>query len=308
MITIKNRSEFAKMEKAGACVAAVHEAVAEAARAGASLEYLDEVAAKVIRSHGCRPSFLGYRGFPANICTSPNEVVVHGIPNGYRLREGDVLSIDAGAVYEGYHGDAAITFGIGEISPEAERLLEYTKRALWEGIEQTAAGARTGDIGHAVETVAEAQGYGLVRNYVGHGIGRDMHESPQVPNYGPPGKGMRLRTGMAICIEPMFNLGTGETILQEDGWTVATADSRLSAHFEHTVALTEDGTKVFTVGDLPFSRPSDYNDSSGRVPVPAGLHASAMSAPSQVPPRRELVSPRIKVSRKKIRAARETGS
>jgi len=255
MITIKNRSEFAKMAEAGACVAAVHEAVAEAAGAGVSLEFLDQVAAKVIRSRGCRPSFLGYRGFPANICASPNQVVVHGIPNGYRLAEGDVLSIDAGAIYEGYHGDAAITFGIGEISPEAERLLEYTRRALWAGIDQTVAGARTGDIGHAVETVAETQGYGLVRNYVGHGIGRAMHESPQVPNYGPPGKGVRLRTGMAICIEPMFNLGTAETVLQEDGWTVVTADSHISAHFEHTVALTEDGPQVFTVSDLLSARP-----------------------------------------------------
>ena len=255
MITIKNPSQFAKMAMAGACVAAVHEAVADAAGEGVSLEFLDNVAAKVIASHGCRPSFLGYRGFPAHICASPNEVVVHGIPNGYRLTEGDLLSIDAGAVYEGYHGDAAITFGIGKITPEAERLLEYTNRALWAGIDETVPGARTGDIGHAVETVAKQQGYGVVRNYVGHGIGRNMHESPQVPNYGPPGKGVRLRTGMAICIEPMFNLGSGETVVRDDGWTVATVDSHLSAHFEHTVALTPDGTQVLTVSDLLSARP-----------------------------------------------------
>lgn len=255
MITIKNASQFAKMAAAGECVAAVHEAVAEAAGEGVTLEFLDNVAAKVIASRGCRPSFLGYRGFPAHICASPNEVVVHGIPNGYRLAEGDLLSIDAGAVYEGYHGDAAITFGIGNITPEAERLLEYTNRALWAGIDQAAPGARTGDIGHAVETVAKRQGYGVVRNYVGHGIGRNMHESPQVPNYGPPGKGVRLKTGMAICIEPMFNLGTGETVVRDDGWTVVTADSHLSAHFEHTVALTPDGPQVLTVSDLLSARP-----------------------------------------------------
>ena len=255
MITIKNEREFRKMAKAGACVAAVHEAVVEAAEVGVTLQELDEVAAAVIRSRGCEPSFLGYQGFPAHICTSPNEVVVHGIPGRYRLGGGDILSIDAGAIYEGYHGDAALTIGIGEIDEEAARLLEVTRQALWAGIDQVWNGARVGDIGHVVEQVAAPHGYGVVREYVGHGIGRSMHESPQIPNYGMPGRGHRLKTGMAVCIEPMFNLGTEATVTKEDGWTVVTADGCRSAHFEHTVALTSAGPVVMTVSDLLSSRP-----------------------------------------------------
>ena len=256
MITIKNEREFRKMAVAGACVAAVHEAVVEAADVGVTLRELDEIAADVIRSRGCRPSFLGYRSFPAHICASPNEVVVHGIPGGYRLGRGDILSIDAGAVYEGYHGDGALTVGIGGIDEESARLLEVTRSALWAGIDQVQEGARVGDIGHAVEQAAAPHGYGVVRDYVGHGIGRSMHESPQVPNYGPPGKGQRLKRGMAVCIEPMFNLGTHRTATLGDGWTVVTADGRRSAHFEHTVALTGDGPVVMTVSDLLSARPA----------------------------------------------------
>ncbi|MCY4369727.1 MAG: type I methionyl aminopeptidase [bacterium] len=255
MITIKNESEFRKMAVAGACVAAVHEAVVEAAQVGVTLRRLDEVAASVIRSRGCKPSFLGYQGFPAHICASPNEVVVHGIPGKYRLRSGDILSIDAGAIYEGYHGDAALTFGIGDIDEDAARLLDVTRRALWAGIDQVRVGNRVGDLGHAVEQAAAPHGYGVVRDYVGHGIGRAMHEPPQIPNYGVPGRGLRLRRGMAVCIEPMFNLGTEETRTMEDGWTVVTADGMRSAHFEHTVALTADGPTVTTVSDLLTARP-----------------------------------------------------
>ncbi len=255
MITIKNEREFRKMAVAGACVAAVHEAVVEAARVGVTLRRLDEVAAAVIRSRGCRPSFLGYQGFPAHICTSPNEVIVHGIPGDYRLASGDILSIDAGAIYKGYHGDAALTFGIGEIDQEVAQLLEVTRRALWAGIDQVKAGGRVGSIGHAVAGVAAPYGYGVVRDYVGHGIGRAMHESPQIPNYGQRGRGYRLKRGMAICIEPMFNLGTEETVTKADGWTVVTADGRPSAHFEHTIALTADGPVVTTVSDLLTARP-----------------------------------------------------
>ena len=255
MITIKNEREFRKMAVAGACVAAVHEAVVEAAGVGVTLRKLDEVAAAVIRSRGCKPSFLGYKGFPAHICTSPNEVIVHGIPGDYRLTAGDILSIDAGAVYEGYHGDAALTFGVGEIDEQTARLLEVTRRALWAGIDQVRAGGRVGDIGHAVEQVAAPYGYGVVRDYVGHGIGRSMHENPQVPNYGVPGRGHRLKRGMAVCIEPMFNLGTEETTTLADGWTVVTADGKRSAHFEHTVAITADGPMVMTVSDLLTARP-----------------------------------------------------
>ena len=182
-------------------------------------------------------------------------MVVHGIPGDYRLCPGDILSIDAGAIYEGYHGDAALTVGLGPIDEEAARLLEVTRKALWAGIDQVRNGARVGDIGHAVEQVAASHGYGVVRDYVGHGIGRSMHESPQIPNYGVPGKGYRLRKGMAVCIEPMFNLGTGDTVTKEDGWTVVTADGRRSAHFEHTVALTPDGPVVMTVSDLLTAQP-----------------------------------------------------
>lgn len=255
MITIKNKRQFAKMAEAGRCVAAVHEAVVEAAEVGVTLRSLDMVAAEVIRDRGCRPSFLGYQGFPAHTCVSPNEVIVHGIPGDYRLAEGDILSIDAGAIYQGYHADAALTVPIGEVDEEAARLIEVTRRALWDGIDQVYAGRRVGDIGHAVEMAAEPYGYGVVSQYVGHGIGRSMHEGPQIPNYGPPGKGYRLKTGMAVCVEPMFNLGTPDTVTAEDGWTVLTADGRLSAHFEHTVALTADGPVVLTVSDLLTARP-----------------------------------------------------
>ena len=255
MITIKNEREFAKMAVAGACVAAVHEAMVGAADVGVTMRQLDKLAAKVIRSRGCRPSFLGYKGFPAHICTSPNEVIVHGIPGNYRLKDGDILSIDVGAIYEGYHGDAALTFGIGQIDEEASRLIEVTRRALWAGIDQVKPGARVGDIGHAVAQVAAPYGYGVVRDYVGHGIGREMHEKPEVPNYGPPGRGHRLKRGMAVCVEPMFNLGTADTVTKKDRWTVVTADGLRSAHFEHTIALTADGPVVTTLNDLLTARP-----------------------------------------------------
>ena len=255
MITIKNKRQFAKMAEAGRCVAAVHEAVVGAAEVGVTLKSLDLVAAEVIRDRGCRPSFLGYQGFPAHTCISPNEVIVHGIPGDYRLAEGDILSIDAGAIYAGYHADAALTVPIGEVDEESARLIEVTRRALWAGIDQVRAGKRVGDIGHAVEMEAAPYGYGVVSQYVGHGIGRSMHEAPQVPNHGPPGKGHRLRTGMAVCVEPMFNLGTPDTTTNQDGWTVVTADGRRSAHFEHTVALTADGPVVLTVSDLLTARP-----------------------------------------------------
>jgi len=214
------------------------------------MKELDAVAADVIRSRGCTPSFLGYHGFPAHICTSPNSVIVHGIPDTYRLKDGDILSVDAGAIYEGFHGDAAITFAIGDIDPAVQRLLETTEASLWSGIQEVKDGARLGDIGSAVQAGADRQGFGVVREYVGHGIGRQMHEEPQVPNFGKKGTGMKLRTGMAICIEPMFNLGGAETRVEADGWTVVTADGTLSAHFEHTIGITEDGPIVFTADDL----------------------------------------------------------
>lgn len=247
VITIKSAEDFEKMAVAGACVAAVHAAVREAALPGVTTKELDAVAAEVVRKWGCRPSFLGYHGYPATICTSPNSVIVHGIPGDYRLREGDVLSIDAGAIYEGWHGDAAFTMAIGEVPDEVARLIRVTEDALWNGIRQARPGRRLGDVGHAIESTARPHGYGVVREYIGHGIGRQMHEAPQVPNYGRPGKGLRLKVGMALAIEPMFNLRGPETLLLDDGWTVVTADGSLSAHFEHTVALTEEGPKVLTL-------------------------------------------------------------
>lgn len=240
------------MAKAGAAVAAVHEAVRDQAKPGVSLLELEEIGARIIADHGCTPSFLGYLGtYPATLCLSPNDVIVHGIPNGYRLRSGDILSVDAGAIYEGFHGDAAFTMGIGEITPEAQHLIDTTREALWSAMRLVRPGARVGDVGAAVNRVGQSHGYGVVEEYVGHGIGREMHEEPQIPNYGEPGKGLKLRTGMALCIEPMFNLGGRHTKVDPDGWTVRTQDGSLSAHWEHTVALTPEGTMVFTVGKEP---------------------------------------------------------
>jgi methionyl aminopeptidase len=247
VVTRKTPEDFAKMAIAGACVAAIHAATREAAQPGTSLRELDAISAEILRERECRSSFLGYHGFPATICASPNEVIVHGIPSDYRLREGDIISIDAGAIYEGWHGDAAYTVAVGEVPTEVAKLLEVTERALWKGIAQSRHGKRLGDVGHAVEETARPYGYGVVRDYIGHGIGRQMHEAPNVPNYGTPGKGFRLKAGMAIAIEPMFNLGTHESSVLEDGWTVITLDGKLSAHFEHTVAITSEGPKVLTL-------------------------------------------------------------
>ncbi len=254
MITIKSRREFAKMQKAGAAVAAVHRAVRDAAGPGVSLLELEEIGSRIIAEHGCTSSFLNYLGtYPATLCLSPNDVIVHGIPNDYRLREGDILSVDAGAVFEGFHGDAAFTMGIGDISAEAQHLIDITEEGMWAGIRQVRKGNRLGDIGAAVSAVGEAHGYGIVEEYVGHGIGREMHEEPQVPNYGKEGTGLKLKTGMALCVEPMFNMGGRETKVDGDGWTVRTKDGSLSAHWEHTVALTPDGPMVFTASAEPIS-------------------------------------------------------
>ena len=257
MITLKSDREFAKMAVAGACVAAVHQAVREAAKPGATLLELDEIAAEVTRERGCTPSFLGYQPsphqipYPGHLCLSVNDVIVHGIPSAYKLRPGDLLSVDAGAIFEGFHGDAAFSIGIGEISAEAARLIAATEEGMWAGIRRVGAGNRIGDVSASVQAVGERYGIGIVREYVGHGIGRQMHEEPQIPNLGVAGKGMKLKIGMAVCIEPMFNLGTWETTVDPDGWTVRTADGSLSAHFEHTVAITRDGVKVMTLGEKP---------------------------------------------------------
>ncbi len=247
VITMKDEAAFEKMAVAGKCVAAVHAAIREAAVPGATMKELDAISAEVIRTHDCRPSFLGYHGFPATICASPNSVIVHGIPDDYTLVEGDIISIDAGAIYEGWHGDAAFTMAVGDVPDVVAKLLEVTEEALWNGIAQAQAGKRLGDVGAAIEATAGPYGYGVVREYIGHGIGRNMHEAPNVPNYGKRGKGLKLKTGMALAIEPMFNLGTAETAVLDDGWTVVTADGALSAHFEHTVLLTAKGSLVSTL-------------------------------------------------------------
>jgi len=247
MITIKDDDGFAKMRIASRAVADVLVALREAAAPGISMNDLDEIAAGIIRDHDCTSSFLGYHGYPATICTSPNDVIVHGIPDGYKLKAGDILSVDVGAIYQGYHGDAARTFAIGEVPDGVTKLIRATEESMLAGIEQVKAGARIGDIGAAVQQVAEGAGFSVVREYVGHGIGEQMHEEPQIPNYGEAGKGMKLKTGMAICIEPMVNLGDWRTELQDDGWTVTTADGSLSAHFENTIAITSNGVEVMTV-------------------------------------------------------------
>lgn len=253
MISIKSRREFAKMEKAGAAVAAIHAVVQEMASPGVSLLDLEDASARILEGHGCISSFLNYLGtYPATLCLSPNDVIVHGIPTDYRLEEGDILAVDAGAIYQGFHGDAAFTIAIGDVSSEANQLIGATEEAMWAGIREVKAGNRLGDIGAAIAGIGAAYGYGVVEEYVGHGIGRQMHEEPQVPNYGEPGTGMKLRKGMALCIEPMFNIGGRHTKVDDDGWTVRTADGSLSAHWEHTVAITPDGPMVFTAGEQPI--------------------------------------------------------
>jgi methionyl aminopeptidase len=248
-ITLKSPEQIAKMRQAGRVVAEMLQACADAARPGITTNDLDRVARAVLAKRKAKSNFLGYHGYPAVICTSPNSVIVHGIPGDYRLEEGDIISIDCGAIIDGWHGDAARTIPVGEISEDARKLITVTEESLWAGIQHVRAGARLTDIGHSVQTVAEGAGFSVVREYVGHGIGRAMHEEPQVPNYGEPGKGIKLKVGHVLAVEPMVNRGSCETQLNDDGWTVITADGSLSAHFEHSIAVTEDGPEVLTVLD-----------------------------------------------------------
>jgi methionyl aminopeptidase len=243
----RSAEEIAKMRRAGRVVAEMHAATRKAARPGVSTAELDAVAATVLERRGARSKFLHYRGYPAVICTSPNDVIVHGIPGDYILQAGDILSIDCGAIVEGYHGDAAFTMPIGEVSAEAARLIETTERSLWAGIDQLTDGNRLHEVGRAIQAVAEGAGFSVVREYVGHAIGTAMHEEPQVPNYWPGQGGPVLKAGMVFAIEPMVNAGGPETKLLEDGWSVVTADGRLSAHFEHTIAVTDNGPEVLTL-------------------------------------------------------------
>jgi methionyl aminopeptidase len=247
MIIKKRPEEIDRMAAAGAILVRTMNLLAGKVRAGVTTQELDQAAEKFIRSQGAEPAFKGYRGFPGSICTSPNSMIVHGIPGSYVLEEGDILSIDCGAIIEGYHGDAAFTMGIGSITKEAQKLLDVTERSLWSGIDQLVKGNALHEVGRAVQNVAEGAGFTVVREYVGHAIGTAMHEQPQVPNYWPGSKGPTLKTGNVFAIEPMVNAGGPETVLLDDGWSVVTADSSLSAHFEHTIAVTDDGPEVFTV-------------------------------------------------------------
>src|SRR6266550_1440617 len=243
----RGADELAKMRRAGRVVAEMHEKCIAAAKPGVTTADLDRVAREVLERRDARSNFLNYHGFPAVICTSPNDVIVHGIPGDYVLEDGDILSLDCGAIIEGYHGDAAVTIPVGEVSPEARKLMEVTEESLRQAIQAIREGNRLSDIGHTVQTVAEGAGFSVVREYVGHGIGTAMHEEPQIPNYGPPGRGIKLRVGHVFAVEPMVNAGGPGTVLLDDGWTVKTADGSLSAHFEHTIAVTEDGPEVLTV-------------------------------------------------------------
>jgi methionyl aminopeptidase len=250
VITRKSREQIALMRKAGKVVAEMHEVCVRAAKPGATTADVDRAAREVLDRRGARSNFLGYGTppFPGVVCASPNEVIVHGIPSKQVvLQEGDILSIDCGAIIEGWHADAAITVPVGEIDDESKRLLEVTRASLEAAIEHVTDTDRLGDIGAAVEDVAEHAGFSVVREYVGHGIGTAMHEEPQIPNYGPPGRGLRLKEGMVLAVEPMVNAGSAATELLADGWTVVTQDRRRSAHFEHTIAVSANGPEVLTL-------------------------------------------------------------
>jgi methionyl aminopeptidase len=248
LITRKNPDQIALMRKAGRVVAEMHERCTRAAKPGVTTAEIDAVAREVLSERGARSNFLNYHGFPAVICTSPNDVIVHGIPGDVELAEGDILSLDCGAIIQGWHADAAITVPIGEVDDESQQLMDVTRRSLEAAIEEVQVGNTLGQVGAAVQAVAEGGGFSVVREYVGHGIGTAMHEDPQIPNYaGGPNQRYKLRSGLVVAIEPMVNAGKPGTRTLADGWTVVTSDGRRSAHFEHTIALTDDGPEVMTV-------------------------------------------------------------
>jgi methionyl aminopeptidase len=254
MIIRKSAHELETMARAGEVVASTLALIGEQIRPGVTTAELDRLAAEHIRSHGGVPTFKGYRGYPASICASPNAMIVHGIPGRYTLREGDVLSIDVGVTLDGFVADSAYTFPVGEISPDAERLLDAGRAALAAGIAQARAGNRLSDISHAVQTTTEEAGFSVVRTLVGHGVGRSMHEEPQIPNFGAPGRGPTLQPGMTLAIEPMINAGRPEIVVEDDNWSISTEDGSLSAHFEHTVAITEREPRILTEARVPLLR------------------------------------------------------
>jgi len=243
-VVLKTPGELELMDEANRIVLSVLDGIAERVRPGVTTRELDRFAAETIRAAGGVPAFLDYKGYPATLCTSRNDVIVHGIPNDEPLVEGDILGVDCGVVYKGYYGDAARTFAVGRVSAEAGRLIDVTRRALEIAVESVRPGRRLSDIGHAVQTFVESHGYSVVREFVGHGIGSSLHEEPQVPNFGTPGRGPRLKPGLVLAIEPMVNAGAAGVAVDADGWTARTEDGSLSAHFEYSVAVTEDGAKV----------------------------------------------------------------
>ena len=246
MIILKSRSEIEKMRKSNAIVAAILEELRKKIRPGVKTIELDRLSEELALKKGARPAFKGYRGYPYSLCTSVNSEVVHGMPSERELKEGDIVSLDFGILNDGYYGDAAVTVPVGEITPAARRLLKVTEEALYRGIAEVKAGNRIGDISAAIQGHVEASGYSVVRDLVGHGIGKSLHEDPQVPNYGTSGRGVELKPGMAFAIEPMVNEGTYRVDILRDGWTVVTADGKLSAHFEHSVAITENGPVILS--------------------------------------------------------------
>lgn len=247
----KRAAEIERMRQAGAIVASTLNLARDMAVAGVSTAELDQAAEAHIRAQGAVPSFKGYMGYPASLCTSINEEIVHGIPDGRVLQDGDIISIDCGAIWEGYQGDAAITVVVGSVPDEVWRLVEATRAALAAGIAAVSDGARLGDVSHAIEEAALQQGCEVIREYGGHGIGKEMHEEPRISNWGTPGEGMRLKAGMTFCLEPMLTLGGWETRTLDDGWTVVTADGSRSAHFEHTVVVTREGAEILTPWRVP---------------------------------------------------------
>ncbi|WP_291569747.1 type I methionyl aminopeptidase [Clostridium sp. UBA4548] len=247
MIIIKSDMELTYMKNAGRVVAETLAMIEKVIRPGITTAEIDKLAETFIRSHGAIPSFKGYGGFPASICASVNDVVIHGIPSNRILKDGDIISIDCGAILNGYHGDAARTFAVGSISNEAQKLIEVTRDSFFKAVEKAVVGNRLTDISAAVQRHAEDFGYSVVRDFVGHGIGKSMHEDPQVPNYGVAGKGPKLVHGMVLAIEPMINIGTYKVKIKPDGWTVVTSDGCLSAHYENTVAITNNGPEILTL-------------------------------------------------------------
>jgi methionyl aminopeptidase len=250
MIKLKSAREIEMMREAGKIVGEVLAEMGRAVKEGITTAMLDKIAEKIIRRYGAEPAFLGYHNFPASICASVNNEVVHGIPGLRKLKEGDIISIDVGTRLNGYYGDAAATFPVGNISPKAQKLIDVTRMSLQKGIEKVLEGNRLSDISHAVQVFVEKNHFSVVRTYVGHGIGDEMHEEPQVPNFGLPGRGPKLERGIVLAIEPMVNIGGWQVKVLDDQWTVVTADGSLSAHFEHTVALGENGPEILTSSDL----------------------------------------------------------